>query len=79
MLSQGGFSMADITIHLRDGTVQEFPHKGRPGGDYTKRIKYEGGFAVVTDEYYNSTAIPESLIARIEVKPSRRWGYSSRA
>jgi hypothetical protein len=63
--------MADITIKMKDGTVREFPHKPRAGGSYTKTIKYEGAFAVVTDEYYQQTAIPAADIAEVKVIPDR--------
>jgi len=53
---------------MKDGKVNNFPHKGRAGGSYTKSIRYEGGFAIITDEYYNETAIPSELIEKIEVE-----------
>jgi len=62
--------MTSITIHMKDGTTREFPHKGRPGGSYTKSIRYEGAFAVVADEYYNETAIPVADIKEVKVTKS---------
>lgn len=63
--------MANITIKLRDGTVREFKHVGRPGGSYTKTISYEPGFVVVTDEYHTRTAIPTELVAEVVERPVR--------
>lgn len=54
---------------MRDGTVKDFPHKGRPGGSYTKSIKYEGAFAIIVDEWYRQTAIPSDLIDEILYDP----------
>ncbi len=66
--------MTSITIYMKDGTTKEFPHKGRPGGSYTKSIKYESAFAVVVDEYYNETAIPVGDIMEVKVnKTSYGW------
>jgi hypothetical protein len=59
--------MANIVIAMKDGTERRFPHVGRPGGSYTKTIRYEGGFAIVTDEWYNETAIPQSDINEVKV------------
>lgn len=63
--------MASITVIMKDGTKKEFPHQGRAGGSYTKTIKYEGGFAIIQDEWYNETAIPSSDIAEVKVKRDR--------
>jgi hypothetical protein len=63
--------MSSITIHLRDGTKAEHKHTGRAGGSYTKTVRYEGGFAIVTDEWGAETAYPESLIAKVETAPTR--------
>jgi hypothetical protein len=63
--------MASIKVTLKDGKVLDFPHVGRAGGSYTKTIRYEGGFAIIKDEYYNETAIPSENIARVDVKPER--------
>ena len=66
--------MANITVKMKDGTVREFPHKGRAGGSYTKTLKYEGAFAVITDEWYCKTAIPAEDIAEIKTTPDRHCG-----
>jgi len=62
--------MASFVITMKDGTIRRFPHKGRPGGSYTKTIKYEGAMAIITDEYYNRTAIPVSDIKEIVETPN---------
>jgi hypothetical protein len=56
---------------MKDGTVLEFKHEPRAGGSYTKTIAYEGGMAIVTDEYYRKTAIPISDIKHINEIPDR--------
>lgn len=61
----------NITVQMKDGTSREFKHEGRAGGSYTKTIKYEGAFAIITDEYHNTTAIPASDIAEIKTTQSR--------
>jgi hypothetical protein len=60
-----------ITIIMKDGTKKEFPHVGRAGGSYTKSIRYEGGFAIITDEWYNETAIPAVDIAEVKSRADR--------
>lgn len=64
--------MASINIIMKNGETKKFPHTGRPGGSYTNNIRYEGGFAIITDEFYNEIAIPSSDIAEIKVWPTRR-------
>jgi hypothetical protein len=64
----------NITIIMRDGTKREFKHEGRAGGSYTKSVRYEGGFCIVTDEWYSDTAIPQELIAEVRTEnPRERW------
>lgn len=63
--------MSSITIKFKDGTVLQFKHEGRPGGSYTKSVKYEGAFVVVTDEYYRTTAFPASDVAEVISDPER--------
>lgn len=65
--------MANITFKMKDGTKREFRHEGRPGGSYTKRLSFDGEFAIVTDEYYRRTCIPAAEIAEIIEEPDR--GY----
>lgn len=63
--------MANIVIKLKDGTVKEFKHQGRPGGSYTKTLKLEAGFAIVTDEWEKQIIIPAADISEIESTPER--------
>ncbi len=63
--------MSDIKIIMKDGSVREFLHEGRVGGSYSKSLKLENGFAVITDEWYKKTVIPASDIAEIEERPLR--------
>ena len=63
--------MSNITIKMKDGTERKFPDEGRPGGSYTKTIRYEGNFAIVKDEWGKETAIPSCDIQEIEVTPAR--------
>lgn len=65
--------MASITLKMKDGTVKRFPHEGRPGGSYTKRLTFDGAFAIITDEYYKRTCIPAEDIAEIIEEPERHW------
>ncbi len=64
--------MSNIKIFMKDGSVNDFPHEGRPGGSWTKTISYEGEMAIVTDEYNRRTAYPVSDIKRVVEEPSRR-------
>jgi hypothetical protein len=63
--------MANIRIEMKDGSIKRFDHEGRAGGSYTKSIRYEGAFAIITDEYYKETAIPVSDIKEIVKTPNR--------
>lgn len=66
--------MSSITIKFKDGTAREFKHEGRAGGSYTKRVKFEGAFVVVEDEYSKRTAFPAQDIAEvIEVPNHSGW------
>lgn len=56
---------------MKDGRTLEFPHKDRPGGSYTKHIKYEGGMAIIEDEWYKKTAIPVADIEEVKETPTR--------
>lgn len=62
----------DIVVYMKDGSVKPFPHEGRPGGSYTKSMRTEIGFVVITDEYYNEHWIPTNDIDRIETKEHGR-------
>lgn len=63
--------MADITIKMKDGRTLDFPSHPRPGGSYTQRLKFEGAFAVIEDEWGKRTAIPAGDIAEAMEKPNR--------
>ena len=75
MQSRGAVSlMANITIKMKDGTVRKFLHEGRAGGSWTKSVRYEAAFAVVTDEYGKETAIPVADIEEVVSESHRgRW------
>lgn len=60
-----------VTIKMKDGTVREFQERGRPGGSWTQTLKYEGGFAIVVDEWGDQTAIPSADIDEIKTRSSR--------
>lgn len=63
--------MANIEIIMKDGEIKKFKHFGRAGGSYTKRIKYEGGMAIVTDEWNKEIAIPVNDIKEVISTPTR--------
>lgn len=60
-----------ITIKFKDGTEKIFRHEGRAGGSYTKTIKYEGGYAIVKDEWDKTYAYPNEEIKEIITEPNR--------
>jgi len=61
----------NIEIEMKDGTIRKFLHEGRPGGSYTKNIRYEGAFVIIKDEYYKETVIPSADIREIKTWPNR--------
>lgn len=61
----------DITIKMKDGTVREFKERGRAGGSWSQSLKYEGGFAIVVDEWGDQTSIPSADIDEIKTKRNR--------
>lgn len=63
--------MSSITIKMKDGSVRNFPHEGRAGGSYTKKVKYEGAFVIVEDEWGKRTAMPAADIAEVVETPNR--------
>lgn len=66
--------MANIKITMKNGKVFDFIDKGRSGGSWSTKIRYEGAFAIVTDEWEAQTAIPAEDIAKIEVEaPRSAW------
>lgn len=60
--------MKNITITMRDGSKKEHKHTGRPGGSYSKSLRYEIGFVVVIDEYGNETAYPSQDVERVDIQ-----------
>ncbi len=62
--------MSNIIVKMKDGNERKFMHEGRAGGSYTKSLKFEGAFAVITDEYHQRTAIPAADIAEIIETPT---------
>ena len=63
--------MPSITVTLKDGTVQEFLHKGRAGGSYTKQLILRDGFVIIEDEWGVRTVFPASEVAKVEETPTR--------
>lgn len=73
IIAERGIIVASIYVKMKDGTTKSFPHKGRAGGSYTKSIRYEGGFAIIKDEWGCETAIPSADILEVEVEKERYW------
>ena len=71
-VKNGGEVMANITVILKDGTKREFKHEGRPGGSYSKTVKYENGFAIIEDEWGKKTAFPSENISEVIAEPVYR-------
>lgn len=65
--------MTDVVVTMKDGSKREFKHRGRAGGSYTVRTKYEGAFLVITDEWDKQTAIPAADIAEVVTTPERYY------
>lgn len=66
--------MTNITVEMKSGEMKKFLYKGRAGGSFDKSIRYEGAFAIITDEWYNETAIPVQDIKEVKVeRPQLRW------
>lgn len=65
--------MASFTIKMKDGTVKYFPHEGRAGGSYTKRINYQPGFVIIENEWGTKTSIPSNEISEIIEIPYGGW------
>ena len=63
--------MSNIVVKMKDGTERKFMHEERPGGSYTKKLKLEGVFAVIEDEYQKRTCIPAADIIEIIETPAR--------
>lgn len=65
--------MQQIRITFKDGTEKVFNHRGRAGGSYTIGIKFQGGFAIVEDEWGNTEAYPDAAIEKVQTVPDRSW------
>jgi hypothetical protein len=63
--------MSDIAVHMRNGTVRYFRHEGRPGGSYTKHVRYEGAFVVIEDEWGGTTAISAADVLEVKTTEQR--------
>lgn len=63
--------MGRVCIKFKDGTEKEFRHRPRAGGSWTLELRYEGGFAIVVDEWGRETAFPSTDISTIETTPDR--------
>ena len=63
--------MANIIVHLKDGKKHEFRHVGRGGGSYTKTVRYEGAFVIVSDEWDKEIAFPAADVRKVEAQPHR--------
>lgn len=63
--------MSNITLKMKDGTTRHFPYEGRAGGSWTKTLRFEGGFVIITDEWQKQTAFPAEDIAEIIQTPDR--------
>lgn len=63
----------NITITMKTGEIRQFSHEPRAGGSYTKSIRYEGAFAIVSDEWGKETAIPAADIREVTTDPGRRY------
>ena len=60
--------MKTIIVTLKSGKQDTFIERGRAGGSYGIKRKYEGGFLIITDEWENETAYPAENIVRVDVK-----------
>lgn len=64
--------MPNVTIKMLDGTRKDFIERGRPGGSYSMRVRYEPGVVIVIDEYDKETATPLELVREVVVDELRR-------
>lgn len=63
--------MDRIEVHLKSGQVIDYRERGRPGGSYTIRAKYEGAFLVIVDEWGKEEAFPAADIEKVIQHPGR--------
>ena len=65
--------MRKIVVTLKDGTKHKFDHCPRVGGSYTLQVQYEGGFAIIVDEWGNETAFPACDIQKVDSFSENNW------
>lgn len=66
--------MSNITVFMKNGETKNFNERGRPGGSWHNSIRYEGQFAIITDEYEKQIAIPAAdILELIQDAPRRGW------
>jgi hypothetical protein len=63
--------VSSIVVKFKDGSKREFPHRGRAGGSYSKSVKFEGGFVIITDEWYERAAFPAGDVSEVIETPER--------
>lgn len=63
--------MSDVTIKFRDGTSREFKERGRAGGSYTVKVRYEGAFVLVEDEWHEVHSFPGDVVAEVVTRETR--------
>lgn len=64
--------MATVIIKWKDKIPETVRDNGAPGGSYEQTVRYEGGFAIITDAYGGERAIPCQNIKEIEILSYRR-------
>jgi hypothetical protein len=64
--------MPNITVKMKNGTVNQFPDNGRPGGSYCNSVRYEGAFVIVRDVWGAETAYPAADVEKVEKQQERR-------
>lgn len=57
--------MSNVVVKMKDGSKREFLRQGRSGGSYSVSVVYEGGMAIIEDEYQTRTAIPIADITEV--------------
>ncbi len=55
----------NIVVRMKNGAKKEFLHTGRVGGSWTKSIRHEGMFTIISDEWGTEVHIPSSDIEEI--------------
>jgi hypothetical protein len=68
--------VTNVKITKKDGTIMDFPHRGRAGGSYTVTVRFEGAFVIVRDEWGKDTAVPAADVEMVESEPHQaRMGW----